>query len=56
MRNPVAKNNKHRGGPFKKKDKEGKSYVTQKVKKELEETDEEWIEEEINERFGYGND
>jgi len=47
LRNPVAKNNKHRGGPFNRKDKEGKSYVNQKIKKELDELDEEWIEDEL---------
>ena len=45
--NPVAKNNKHKGGPFKNKDKEGKSYISQKIKKELDELDEEWIEDEL---------
>lgn len=47
MRNPVAKNNKHRGGPFTHKDKEGRSYAKKKINKELEELDEKWIKEEI---------
>lgn len=49
MRNPVAKNNKNKGGPFNIKDKEGKSYIKHKIQKELEELDEKWIEEEIKE-------
>ena len=47
MRNPVAKNNRGKGGPFKHKDKDGKSYVSQKIKKELDELDQEWIEDEL---------
>ncbi|MGI0010141.1 MAG: hypothetical protein ACREAE_01930 [Nitrosopumilaceae archaeon] len=49
MRNPVARNNKHKGGPFKKKDKDAKAYVNQKIKKELDKLDDKWIDEEINE-------
>lgn len=47
--NPVAKNMRRGGGPFKTKDKEGKSYRTLKIKKELEEIDKKYIEEELKE-------
>ena len=46
--NPVAKNNKNRGGPFKTKDRDAKAYVNRKIKKELEELDDRWVDEEIN--------
>ncbi len=48
IRNPVARNNKHRGGPFNIKDKEGRSYRSQKIKKEVDELDEKYIKEEID--------
>ena len=54
--NPVAKNNKNKGGAFKTKDREGKSYISQKIKKELEEIDEKWIEEEINDTVSKRNE
>lgn len=49
MKNPVAKNNRHRGGPFKKKDKESRSYRNQKIEKELAQLDRKWIETEAEE-------
>lgn len=48
-RNPVAKNNRHRGGPFKNKDKEGRSYRQQKIQKEVDLLDKRYIEEELKE-------
>jgi hypothetical protein len=47
--NPVAKNNKGKGGPFKDKNKDGRSYRNQKIKKELEELDRKYIETEVDE-------
>lgn len=38
-----------KGGPHKSKDKEGRGYVTEKIRKELEELDEKYIEEELEE-------
>jgi len=48
LKNPVAKNNKHRGGAFKPVDRDAKHYVNKKIRKELDELDEKWIEEEID--------
>ena len=58
MNNPVAKNNKRRGGPFKDKDKDGRSYRNEKIKKEIDQLDKKYIETEIDEYQydGYGRD
>lgn len=48
MGNPVFKHMRHKGGgPHNSKDKEARGYVTEKIKKELDEIDKLWIEDEL---------
>lgn len=47
IRNPVAKNMRGKGGPFKDRKTDGRSFKKQKIKKELDQTDEEWINDEL---------
>lgn len=52
MHNPVAKFNKGRGGVFKLKDKNSRYFRAKKIKKDIEETDKEYIEVAIQDYEG----
>lgn len=50
MGNPTFKFKGRKGGPMRtKEEKEAKAYKSKKLKKEIEEADERWIEEELKE-------